>query len=215
MHNSIMSSSNIFNQPKELFNTDTNPNCISDNLTSLINGPIMLPPFTTEAIDGAHVACFHRRQYTHDLHILQDHTNPNQPLVDDKRFTTICTPLKLDAWTQALKSHPDQQLASLLLMGIQDSFHIGFNHAYPLLQYQITLYLRSPASNNCPDYLHEQCTEGRIIGPAPFQPISRFGVIPKKHRPNKWRLILDLSFPQDANVNDGISIELCFFTTLQ
>ena len=33
---------------------------------------------------------------------------------------------------------------------------------------------------------------------------SRFGVIPKKNKPNSWRLILDLSFPFDHSVNDGI-----------
>lgn len=29
--------------------------------------------------------------------------------------------------------------------------------------------------------------------------INRFGVIPKKHQPGKWRLITDLSFPEGAN----------------
>lgn len=38
--------------------------------------------------------------------------------------------------------------------------------------------------------------------------ISRFGVIPKPHKPGKWRLILDLSHPSGAAVNDGISKEL-------
>ena len=36
---------------------------------------------------------------------------------------------------------------------------------------------------------------------------SPFGVIPKKHKPNKWRLILDLSSPEGFSVNDGISKE--------
>ena len=39
--------------------------------------------------------------------------------------------------------------------------------------------------------------------------ISPFGVIPKKNKPNEWRLILDLSSPQGSSVNDGISKELC------
>ena len=34
--------------------------------------------------------------------------------------------------------------------------------------------------------------------------MSRFGVIPKKNKPDAWRLILDLSFPADHSVNDGI-----------
>ena len=34
-------------------------------------------------------------------------------------------------------------------------------------------------------------------------------VIPKRHQPGKWRLILDLSCPQEASVNAGISRDLC------
>ena len=39
--------------------------------------------------------------------------------------------------------------------------------------------------------------------------ISRFGVIPKGHTPGRWRLILDLSFPEGSSVNDGIPSDLC------
>ena len=38
---------------------------------------------------------------------------------------------------------------------------------------------------------------------------SPFGVIPKKRKPGKWRLILNLSAPDEASVNDGIPKELC------
>jgi len=34
---------------------------------------------------------------------------------------------------------------------------------------------------------------------------SPFGVIPKKNKPGKWRLILDLSTPTDHSVNNGIA----------
>ena len=37
---------------------------------------------------------------------------------------------------------------------------------------------------------------------------SPVGVIPKKNRPDKWRLIVDLSTPEGHSVNDGISKEL-------
>ena len=36
--------------------------------------------------------------------------------------------------------------------------------------------------------------------------MSRFGVIPKKNKPDAWRLILDLSFPADHSVNDADGI---------
>ena len=39
--------------------------------------------------------------------------------------------------------------------------------------------------------------------------INRFGVIPKAHQPNKWRLIVDLSHPAGKSVNDAIPKHLC------
>ena len=32
--------------------------------------------------------------------------------------------------------------------------------------------------------------------------MSRFGVIPKRGKPNSWRLILDLSFPSESSKSD-------------
>ena len=51
------------------------------------------------------------------------------------------------------------------------------------------------------------------MGPLP-QPgvglhVSRFGVIPKAHQSGKWRLIVDLSHPKGASINDGIDPSLC------
>lgn len=39
--------------------------------------------------------------------------------------------------------------------------------------------------------------------------VSCFGVIPKTPQPGKWRLILDLSFPQGFSVNNAIDSEVC------
>lgn len=57
------------------------------------------------------------------------------------------------------------------------------------------------------DYLETELSLGRISGP--FQKsqcsivwISCFGVIPKCHLPNKWRLIIYLSHPTGHSVND-------------
>ena len=50
---------------------------------------------------------------------------------------------------------------------------------------------------------------GRVIGPPPPKGVpdvrlNRFGIIPKNHQPDKWRLILDLSYPKSNSINDGI-----------
>ena len=42
---------------------------------------------------------------------------------------------------------------------------------------------------------------------------SPIGIIPKKNKPSKWRLIFDLSSPKGLSVNDGIAtdlLSLCF-----
>ena len=39
--------------------------------------------------------------------------------------------------------------------------------------------------------------------------ISPFGVIPKRHQPNKWCLIVNLSTPEGHSVNDAINASHC------
>lgn len=65
------------------------------------------------------------------------------------------------------------------------------------------------------EYLLTESQAGNILGP--YSPhsaptglhINRFGVIPKKHQVNRWRLITDLSFPDGFSVNEAIDPALC------
>ena len=64
------------------------------------------------------------------------------------------------------------------------------------------------------EYLSEEVALGHVAGPfqeslIPKAHVSRFGVIPKHHQPDKWRLIVDLSNPTSGSVNAGILKELC------
>lgn len=64
------------------------------------------------------------------------------------------------------------------------------------------------------EYLAKEVQEGRVAGPFPHgaipkAQINRFGVIPKGHQANKWRLIVDLSHPKGKSVNSGIPKHLC------
>ena len=66
-------------------------------------------------------------------------------------------------------------------------------------------------------YLMEECEKGRVAGPFTADQvqgihISRFGVIPKKSQPGKWRLIVDLSHPKGSSVNDLIDPSVCSLT---
>ena len=64
------------------------------------------------------------------------------------------------------------------------------------------------------DYLHSEVTTSKVAGPF-YQAavsgihISRFGVIPKGHQPDKWRLIVDLLHPKHHSINDGVPGSLC------
>ena len=42
--------------------------------------------------------------------------------------------------------------------------------------------------------------------------VSKLGVIPKKHQPGKWRLIVDFSSPKGASINDFIDPSFCSLT---
>ena len=64
------------------------------------------------------------------------------------------------------------------------------------------------------EYIAEEITQHRVVDPfsksaVPRAYISCFGVIPKHHTPNKWRLIVDLFHPAGYRVNDDIPKLLC------
>ena len=65
------------------------------------------------------------------------------------------------------------------------------------------------------DYLQQEVLLYRMVVVSPSQApsiqchISPFGVIPKRAKPGKWHLIVDLSSPNNASVNDGIDRDMC------
>ena len=126
------------------------------------------------------------------------------------------TPLKLHTWGKELAAHPVQELADYILRGIEQGFRIDFNKSSIQLRCQRgNMHSASEQPEVVEDYLQEELRAGRVIR-IPSQKeaeelgihYSPFGVIPKKGKPNKWRLIIDLSAPEGHGVNDGISREL-------
>ena len=128
----------------------------------------------------------------------------------------VHTPLIPTAWGEFLSSYPDQRLVQFFLRSITEGFQVGYSD-------RISQGLRSSKKNlegaiQHPDavdeYLDKEMTLNRVAGPftkahLPGIQISRFGVIPKSHQPDKWRLIVDLSHPRSYSVNDGIPKSLC------
>ena len=130
----------------------------------------------------------------------------HQPLLPPYKVS----PIRVAKLRQEVLTHPDQSFVNYVLDGLQNGFRVGFNPASVSLK---SATQNMPSASLQPsvidDYLHTELAKGRVAGPFSSPPllhlhISRFGVIPKKHQPGKWRLILDLSSPDGHSVNDGI-----------
>lgn len=127
----------------------------------------------------------------------------------------ISTPLILSHWHQALELYPYRELADFFLQGVSQGFRIGFAHGSVLLK-SAKQNLEGARSHPkvVEEYLQTEVNLTRVAGPflpcaLPVCQISRFGVIPKNLQPEKWRLIVDLSYPKGNSVNDGIPKRLC------
>ena len=129
----------------------------------------------------------------------------NSPAITSHNFPINCNLLAAQ-----LSCYPNPSQAKYLVAGLRHGFRVGFHAENIKLQ---------SAARNCPSadehpeiidkYLNDEVAAGRVFGPTDSSPcpnlhISRFGAIPKKSKANAWRLILDLSFPAEHSVNDGI-----------
>ena len=118
------------------------------------------------------------------------------------------SPIKLQNFEMMLASHPDRQKVNYFVNGLRFGFTLGFQ---PQLCKLKSVTANCPSAHKHPtvidNYLAKEINFGRVFGPTDTPVfsnlhISRFGVIPKKQA--GWRFILDLSFPFDHSVNDGI-----------
>ena len=127
----------------------------------------------------------------------------------------ISTPLNISTWHRHLVDYPNQDLARFFLAGVSNGFKVGFsNVSVNLKSARTNLHSVSLHPEVVDEYIQNELSLGRISGPYPLSQCpevhtSRFGVIPKNHQPNKWRLIIDLSHPQGNSINDGIPQHLC------
>ena len=131
---------------------------------------------------------------------------------------TVTTPLNINGWQARLMEYPNRLLVTFFISGLTQGFRIGFN--------QLPVMLKSARKNLdgalqhpevVDEYLTAEIAQHHMAGPfikstVPRAHVSRFGVIPKNHNPNKWRLIVDLSHPTGHSVNDGIPKDLCGLT---
>ena len=152
-----------------------------------------------------------RAQYPYTEQLKQLESFPAEVVPVEKRIWpklyTIITPLILKEWVNLLSSHPDAEFSHYIFTGLAQGFRIGFdrvkvqcvrakNNMQSALQHSLVVK----------DYLQYEIALGRVIGLSrvPSIQINCFGVIPKNHQPEKWRLIVDLSDPAGFSINDGI-----------
>ncbi len=102
----------------------------------------------------------------------------------------------------------------MVVSGIQGGFRVGFDYSsHRCKKAKKNMVSAEGGRLVISQYLAKECTEGRVLGPLdehllPQIQVSRLGVVPK-HTLGQWRLIVDLSSPEGASVNDGISRSLC------
>ena len=122
----------------------------------------------------------------------------------------IQTPLVLANWVKLLANHPEKEFTQFILNGIQLGFRVGFNYSQQVLKSKSRNMLSTLDHPTVVEaYIHNELTLGRLTyipNPTnlPWYHASPIGIIPKKHKPGKWRLIVDLSAPEGHSVNDGI-----------
>ena len=175
----------------------------------------MKPLFISTECVKSTVARHSSYPYTPQLLAL-DACRPCVPVELPHALCEVTTPLCIQAWERELAHHPDQQLVAYILSGIKNGFRVGFNHGALALRIKGGNMLSTrQAPNVVENYLKEELELGRVVKLSSSEALklgvhcSPFGVIPKKHKPGKWRLIIDLSAPEGSSVNDGIAKELC------
>ena len=125
------------------------------------------------------------------------------------------SPLNIQAWRGYLRLHPDQSFANYILTGIEHGFHTGADRS------KVSMSSAQQNLKSCQEHrdlvmqqLREEIQAGRLLGPVLQQlastcQVSPIGLIPKPLQPGKWRLIVDLSSPAGASVNDAIDPSFC------
>ena len=142
---------------------------------------------------------------------------PTSPVCLLAALVEITTPLIAEVWEQELTTHHDQQFASYIVMinGIKQGFRVGYDYTRSHASCSSNMASALEHPDVVTDYLQQEVALNRMVVISPTQvplihcQISPFGVIPKKTKPGKWRLIVDLSSLMNASVNDGIDRDMC------
>ena len=124
----------------------------------------------------------------------------------------ITTPLKAAAWEKALANHPDQEWSQSLLRGMHQGFCIGLQDISCHSSTSNAPSAREQAAQ-VTSFVDKQVNQGIMIGHIDSPPevagiiTCPLAAIPKKIA-SHWRIIVNLSHPERASVNDNLQQEL-------
>ena len=122
----------------------------------------------------------------------------------------IHSPLLASVWETELLGHPDRAFVKYILQGLNSGFRIGFDRRQHISSASGNLHIDKPEVVT--EYLQREVLLGRMWK-IPLMVVPRgvhyspLGIIPKRNKPGKWRLIVDLSSPQGMSINDGIDTD--------
>ena len=165
---------------------------------------------------GVHKSAIIPAGYPYNHHLLEfERRSGAMAGVSHPWLQRVSSPLRHSEWSCELEGHPDTVLATYVLNGIYNGFHIGFDRSKRCKPSRSNMKTALDNAGVVGQYLEEEMRLGRIVGPIPLAwvpagtQLSPIGVIPKSNQPSKWRLIVDLSSPHGQSVNDGIEPHLC------
>ena len=107
-----------------------------------------------------------------------------------------------------------QVFADYLRRGLAQGFKIGFDRSHPLGRSEDNYVSATRRPTHVSKYIEGEAAAGRLrlVHPSTRVHTSPVGLVPKDHMPDRFRLIINLSAPEGASVNDGIADSL---TSLQ
>ena len=148
-------------------------------------------------------------QYTRDL--LQLEAVTSVPLVEGVSVEGV---LPFPIWDHYLRSHLDRDYADFLRRGIRWGFKIGFDCSHKLRPPKRNYESSADNPGHAQRYIEGEVAARRLRRVPSNAQVhwSPIGLVPKNHQPGKFRLIIDLSSPMGASINDGICSDLTSLT---
>ena len=132
------------------------------------------------------------------------------------RAMALSSPLRTAEWKSQLSTFPDPRFYHFILRGLSIGFRIGFNGSQACQPAKRNMRSAYEHPDVVKKYLEREVLFKRMFpltteetATEPRIQVSPFGVIPKRGKEGKWRLIVDLSTPSGRSVNNGVTQDVC------